>query len=163
MSNLKRFEPSPEMEALRGWLADAPEGAYVTYVEAEKATGVRMDTRGKQLLRSALRSLDREYRVERGVGIELDSPENTLPIITRRFRAVSNSSKRAAKTTRILYDRHHEKLPEEDRHKVTFAASVLSTMLAMSRALSARYRTQARIPEATNLSAGNRPVFKTKN
>jgi hypothetical protein len=134
------FEPSKELAMLKGFFEAIPKGAYLTYVEIADKSGVEMDARGKQVLRSALHSLRREYRCDRGVGIELESEKNAMHIVTGRVKRVSSSLKRADKTATRMTERYVAQLPKDDRDRLLATASLFGAIKSMAHGLASIYK-----------------------
>ena len=134
------FEPSKELAILKGLLNDLPAGAYIAYAEIEQQTGVAMNVRGKCILRSALRSLKREYHCDRGNGIELENPANAMVLVTGRVKRVNGSLRRADKTVTRMAERYMEKLPKDDRDRLLATASLFGAIKAMAKGLSSIYK-----------------------
>jgi len=134
------FEPSIEMIKLKGFLSDVPNDASVLYSDIEKATGVRMDLRGKALMRSALNGLRREYRSDRGVGIQLEGSGNCMNLVTTKAVRVGSALKRANKTTIRMVDRYVEELPPPDKSRLIATASLFGAIMAMAKGLADIYK-----------------------
>lgn len=135
----KLFEPSEEQLRIRTVLERTPDGAYLTYKQLEAESKVKMDARGKALMRSAMRSLGRYYRPSNGDGIELEAARNTMAIVTSRVRRVDSSLRRATKTSQSLYERHAESLPVEDRQRLGMVVSLFGAIKAMAKGLTSIY------------------------
>ena len=139
------FEPSKEIVILKGLLSQTPSGAYVTYSDIETKTNIKMDTRGKSILRSALRSMKREYRCNRGEGVELESQHNAMHLVTNRVKRVSNSLKKADKTTTRMAERYLDSLKKDDRDRLLMTASLFGAIKAMAKGLSNIYKPMAKL------------------
>lgn len=142
---MSNFEPSKEMLAVKGFISSLPYGAYVSYADIAEATAVPMDTRGKAYLRSACRSLGVEYRCDRGSGIEIESPENSMHIITSRVKRVSSSVKRANKSSTALFQAHAVNMSQEDRNRAAAVVSLLGATMAFSKGLEQVYKPQGKL------------------
>lgn len=134
------FEPSKELAVLKGFFSELPSGAYVSYEEITRKTGIAMNARGKSIMRSALRSLKREYHADKGNGIELESPKNAMVLVTGRVKRASNSLRRADKTTTRMAERYVEELPKDDRDRLLMTASLFGAIRAMAKGLSSIYK-----------------------
>jgi hypothetical protein len=133
------FEPSMELTVLKAFFQNMPQGAYVLYSDIEKHTKVKMDTRGKQLMRSALRSLHVEYRAERGQGIEIEGVKNAMHIVTGRVKRVSKAITRADKTTAHM-TKYLDQLPPPDRDRLLATASVFGAVKTLAKGLTNIYK-----------------------
>jgi len=134
------FEPSKEFMQIKSMLETIPLGSHITYAEIESKTGVKMDIRGKTILRSAARSLKLEYRADRGVGVEIESEKNAMHIVTGRVKRVSSSLKRADKTASRMTERYVEQLPKDDRDRLLATASLFGAIKAMAKGLANIYK-----------------------
>ena len=140
------FEPSEEMLKLCDLFGEMQPGAYITYQAIEAGTGVRMDLRGKSLMRSALRKLKTEYRSDRGIGIELASGKTAMGVITGKTRRISSSIKRANKCSNRL-TKFIDNMPETDRARFIATSSLLGAVQAVSAGLTKIYKSE---PEKLN-------------
>lgn len=143
------FEPSKETLELQSLLEKAPDHAYLTYDDISKASGIAMDTRGKQLLRTAVKRCDRAYRVDRGVGIELDGPKNTMNIVSSRLTRISSAIKKGHNTTQLMMARNMERMDQPHRDRLTASASLLGAIMAVSTGLKRLYSSK---PEQLTVS-----------
>lgn len=144
----KLFQPSEEMLALRKVLSEAPMGAYIPFKQLAEVSGVKMDGRGKALMRSALRGLKRYYRSDHGKGIELACPGNTMPIVSCKAGRVSSAIKTARKVSTSLYESYVSKLDPKDRERLGLYVSVLAAVEATSKAFSGLGR---KMPELSTI------------
>lgn len=152
------FQPSKELAVLKGLLNETPLGSHLTYANIEAKTGIKMNTRGKSILRSAFRSLKIEYACDVGVGVEIESDKNTMVRVTGRMKRVSGSIRRADKTTTRAVERYSEALPKDDRDRLFAVASVFGAMRAMARGLAGIYKT----PKLLTVTDGSIPDFRKK-
>ena len=139
------FEPSKELAVLKGLLNQTPSGAYLTYFDIEQKTNIKMDSRGKSILRSALRSVKREYRCNRSEGIELESPHNAMHLVTNRVKRVSNSLKKADKTTSRMAERYIDSLKKDDLERLLMTASLFGAIKTMAKGLSNIYKPMVKL------------------
>jgi len=137
---MRRFEPSKEMLAIKAFVSPMPDGAFIRYEDVENATRVPMEVKGKQYLRSALDSLGRSWRCDKGVGIELESPNNSMHIITEKVRRVSSAVKKGHKVTSRLIEHHLEDMNQDDRSRATAVASLLGATMAFAKGLEQAYK-----------------------
>jgi hypothetical protein len=133
------FKPSEEMLKLKAFFINVPNGAYLTYKNIEKQTEIKMDSRGRQLMRSALHSLKREYNCDIGKGIEIEASHNCMSIVTGRVRKVSGTLKRADKTASRMAGRYLDDMPPEDRNRLLATASLFGAIKAMAKGLTDIY------------------------
>ena len=134
------FEPSKELVVLKSFLNEVPLGGFISYKDIEAKTEIKMNERGKSILRSALRSLKMEYRCDKGNGIEIESDKNTMHIVTDRVKRVSNSLRRADRTVIRMTERYVDQLPKPDRDRLLSTASLFGAIRAMAKELSNIYK-----------------------
>jgi hypothetical protein len=128
--NLKRRE---DLVALRAFVANAPNGARLSWVEIETATSVVMRGQyGRNLFRSACHRERRRYLTIPGAGIELSSKDNALEIVERKNKKIVHAIKRSASENADVVTRHVDEMAPGDAQKLIRAAS-LSATLAMVR------------------------------
>ena len=130
---------SDETLAIRDFIETAPLGATIPYLTIESQTGVKMNTQGKQKLRSACNSLHIEYTCIRGDGIVLMSPENADQMVSHRLIRIDNAVRRGEKTTNRAM-KHINEMPEETRRKTLFAASVFGAIRASAQLAKKEYK-----------------------
>lgn len=121
-------EASSEMLAIKDFLSDAPDGAIIPYSDIENKSGVKMDSRGKQYMRSALHSLGREYACVRGYGVELSSADNSDVLVGSRLIKIDRAVKRGERTTSRVIAKHLEDMPQKTREKVLLAGSIFGAI-----------------------------------
>jgi hypothetical protein len=109
---------SKEYLTLVAFLKNQPNGAELMWLEIEEKTGVTMDSSGKAKFRAAIKSCKRRYDVIAGIGVELDSPENTKSIADRSIRGIMSSIHRSRDTFDILANRHVDKLPPDEQQEL---------------------------------------------
>lgn len=122
-------EATMQMLAIKDYLELANDGAIIPYADVEKNTKVKMNEKGKQYLRSALRSLGREYACIIGYGIELESPENAINLVGHRLIKIDNAVKRGEKTANNVMKFMND-MSDTDKKKVLFCASVFGAIRA---------------------------------
>ena len=113
-------EISEESLKLISFFNDRQPGEEISYTEIEQGSGVRMDTRGKAFMRTALKRLGREYATHKGRGIELASPKNGLAIIANKVIKIDNAVKRGERTTRNIQRAFINVMDERDKRAVLF-------------------------------------------
>ena len=134
------FEPSKELVVLKSFLNEVPLGGFISYKDVEAKTEIKMNERGKSILRSALRSLKMEYRCDKGNGIEIESDKNTMHIVTDKVKRVGNSLRRADRTIVRMTERYVDQLPKPDRDRLLSTASLFGAIRAMAKGLSNIYK-----------------------
>ena len=134
------FEPSKELVVLKSFLNEVPLGGFISYKDIEAKTEIKMNERGKSILRSALRSLKMEYRCDKGNGIEIESDKNTMHIVTDKVKRVGNSLRRADRTIVRMTERYVDQLPKPDRDRLLSTASLFGAIRAMAKGLSNIYK-----------------------
>lgn len=124
---------SEEGLKLREYMSVQSPGSFITYLQIQDESGVLMDSRGKNLVRSALTSQKIEYTCLRGKGIELAGVETAVGIMNQKFVRVSNTIKKAAKTQKNIQEKFYDDLSEQDKRKVLLAGTVFAMMHAMAK------------------------------
>lgn len=144
-----RFDPNEQRRAdlkrLRAFVDTLGDGARVSYVEIEQATGVKMDDRGRKLMQLTLKRARRPPVTLPGHGYEMSSPANALEIVGAKSRRLVGALKIAQETTEHVAGRHLEEMSQEHRGKLQHHQAVFATLsLSASLAKDAR-----RLPEKT--------------
>lgn len=122
------MKPStPETREARDHLTalfkDAPDGAEITWGDIAKGSGIRMDVRGKELVRHVLRKLHRPYESIRGQGLRLSCANTALTIVRDRFVRIDNRVREADRTQRDLTARHLHQMDEGGKSRLLMVAS----------------------------------------
>ena len=112
------FEPNQKRRelivAIIDFMRAQPDGARITWVEIEQATGAPMRTNEQRaLVREACAKLDRAYIAIPGSGIELSSATNAAEIGNRETRKIGNAIERASTTVSAVISRHGNELSSE--------------------------------------------------
>ena len=97
---------SEEYLRLLQFIQTQVDGAELMWLEIEQQTGVSMDISGKAKLREAVKKCHRRYEIISGLGIILDSKQNTSRIADRSVRSIVNEVRRGKDTFDILATRH---------------------------------------------------------
>lgn len=141
MNTTDKFQPSKQRLVLIAYFTDAlPSDLYFAYNRIEADTGIKMDNKGKGLLRNVLtKNLKRHFRTSRAQGIELDSPANAEQIVAGSTNRVASSVKRAYKTTNSMVTTHGENLGREAFGRLSFVQQCLAGVLAGADGLKKMY------------------------
>lgn len=105
-----------------------PHGQMLEYLFVEDATGVRMDTRGKDQLRRAILRCGREYSVVRSVGYHLASSDTAMGILVEKLGAIDRRVKRADRATQTVQHSFLAEMPEPQQKAVIFLGSVFGAI-----------------------------------
>lgn len=143
------FKASQTMLELKSFFSDIPDGAMVEYADIQSKTGVQMDNKGKGYMRSALKSLNREYCCIPGVGIELDSPGNAMQIVSGRARSIDSSLRRANKSSRNMFEKHYQEMDEKDRERLGACVSLFGAVSAVAKGLTKIYKKPKEVKKIT--------------
>ena len=126
------FEVSKQTLKIEAYLKTLNPGQKVSYKEIESESGVTMNDRGKQFMRSALNRLKIEYSCIRGNGIELCDEISATGMIARRVIKIDSAVRRADKTTKRVTTQFYSKLSENDKQHVNVVASIFGAIRAYS-------------------------------
>ncbi len=123
------------MDAINKWLPSIGDGQMVSWLEAEKATGVRMDNNGRALVRISAKRMGRPYRAVRGLGFETSSADNGMDIVAGKIGKTLRSIADTKQTTDTIVGRHIEQMTQDAKNRIlqtqaTFATLQLSASLA---------------------------------
>jgi hypothetical protein len=122
-----------QLELLREWIGKHAAGDVLTYLDAEKDTGVPVQTDAKlrSLLRRALNGRPVETIV--GVGYRLSSAESARDIVGKALGEIVGATRRASKKSVSLVALHGGEMSTKDRTQIEAVGSVLSTVQAMTK------------------------------
>lgn len=122
---------SEESLKLRFYIKDKPSGSEILYDEVERDTGIKMDIKGRQRLRSAIVACNREWEVVKDIGYILDSVANTDRIVTHSVKKIHSQ---VIKTSRVCSNLKHyvPSLSDEEKKHFTLVETVTNRMLVSS-------------------------------
>ena len=120
---MKPFETTAErqqqIEKLAEYIGKQPDGAELRWLQVEHETDIKMDPKGRDLVRYVVRKrLKREYDTDIGTGIVLSSPQNGLGIVLRACERIGGAIKGAAKKHRRVADRHLPEMSTADQQQM---------------------------------------------
>lgn len=127
-------ERQRKLAELKSFFEKQKDGALVTWLEIEQATGIRMRSKdeGRRLVTEVLRrKLRRPYAVKPGTGIELSSPANAADIAERGRDLVINAARRMEKTGAQLEKLHGSQMTTTQRDRFARAQSFNGTLAAL--------------------------------
>ena len=128
-----------ETKSLKDYFELKRDGDVIAFDAIEADLNIKMDYTGKQHMRSALRSLQREYAAIRGYGIELSSPANATSLVSHRLIKIDNAVKRgerAAKRCMHFID----DMTAEDSKNMLFVTSAFGAIRASANLYRKQYR-----------------------
>lgn len=125
-------EVSKETLRIENVLKTCKPGEFLSYANITNLSGVKMDNRGKQFLRTALNRLKLEYSPVMGKGIELAGPMNAIGIVSKRVIKIDNSVKRAEKTTKRVTNQFYDQLGEHEQKNINYLGAVFASLRAYS-------------------------------
>jgi hypothetical protein len=127
----------PEIEAivakLAEYFASLPDGEEVRWIRIEADTDVKMDARGKELARRALKRAKRPYEAVRGDGLRLSSPENAITIARGKLLRIDGAVKVADNTQRELQKRHLPQMSPDDQRKMLMVAGLFGAIRTIAK------------------------------
>ena len=130
------FKSSPDGQqkraALQSFLERAEDGALLKWKDIEAHTKVKMDSRGRDMVRSVLDSLKRPCDSVWGVGVQLSSADTALVIMGKRFVAIDNSVKKADKTQHELATRHLSAMTDAARNRMLMLGSFFGAIRSIA-------------------------------
>lgn len=125
-------EVSSDTLKLEEYVRTLAPGEKVAYLEISMATGVAMDTRGKQRLRVACKRAKRVYATIRDFGIEMSSGHNAGSISRTGLVRLDNMARKQEKVNVALLEQHAEDMPVLDRNQISTVASMFATVRVMA-------------------------------
>lgn len=116
------------VKKLVSFIESQDDGARLSFVEIETATGIVMDDTGRGWLREAADRAQREYLAIPGSGIELSSADNGLTIVNKGERGFLNKLRAVRKTIDRIDGRHSEQMNSEQRHALNHHKAIFGTL-----------------------------------
>ena len=120
------------------FFAGLPDGEEVSWVRTEYETGIKMDTKGRNLARRGLARAKRPYLTLRGVGVRLSAPETALEIMGGQFVRIDNGVRRAERTRDILAARHLEQMGVRAKERTLMLGAFFGTIRVFAAEAKAR-------------------------
>ena len=133
------FQSIPEVQRqidlLRRFFDGRSDGEMVTWLEIERECSIpmRAQSKGRQLVRRALKLSKRPYEAVFGEGIRLSAPETALTIAHGKIHRIDGAVRVASRTQKHLQERHLEQMQEEDRKKLLTLAGFFGAVRALSK------------------------------
>lgn len=125
-------EVSSETLTLENYFNSMPLGAFISYLQLEKSTGIKMDIRGKSFIKSAMNRLKLEYEIMRGMGLRIVCKDNAITIVGNRVVKMHNATRRAYKVTKRVKAKVFNELPDEEQKKISKTEAALGTILSFN-------------------------------
>jgi hypothetical protein len=108
-------ERADQVEKLRSYFEGVAEDEFRAWLRIEHDTGIKMDDVGKGLVR---RVLPMRSSV-RGEGVVKAGPKTAMGIVEDKLSRIRGAVKRARKTTERVSTDYAERLPSEERQRLT--------------------------------------------
>ena len=121
-------EVSQHTLKLQAYLEKQKPGSEISYQKIDHDTGVKMNQRGKQYLRSALHRAKLEHSCMHGYGIKLADPETTMPIMTHKLMKIDRAVRRADRSHRNLQEQFFMSLSEQEQRELLMIGSVFGAI-----------------------------------
>lgn len=138
----QRFISTPEnkhdMMVLQSYFENKPDAEEFTWLRIEADTRIKMDNRGKQLVRAALRK--RPYESIRGVGVRLSSAEAVPRMLLGKMRRIDGAVKRADSTQQKLQILHLEQMSARAQQGMLMMASFFGAIRSIARDADRHYK-----------------------
>lgn len=113
---------------IQSFLEELEAGEYVSYSDIEYKTKVRMDTKGKSYLRTALKRAKIEYSPVMGKGIKLADSKTTMGLVVNRLNKIDRTVKRAEKTQQNLQTQFFESLEPQEQKQLLYIGAVFGAI-----------------------------------
>jgi len=128
----ERFRPNPErregVAKLVEYLAGLGDGERRSWLEVERATGVKMDECGRSWLREARTKARRPMLVLPTYGFETSSKDNTDDFADKAVRGVASAIERGSRTVAHVSARHGHELTQEKRNRLLLVQATLEAV-----------------------------------
>jgi len=143
---VKRFKTNADrrrgIDSAAEFFGSQPDGARLSWLEIERATGVKTTgahrDEGRDWCRVALRRIRRAYApLPEGLGIELSATENAVTIAAMRTKRIVGAARSAHRSAVYTLERHDDDLSPTDRELLRANRSVTAAMVTMSKGAAA--------------------------
>lgn len=113
---------------LQSFIEGKNPGDAIGFKEIENQTGVKIDTRGRGLLYTALKRANLEYTSIRGYGIQLAAAATVLPILSTRIIKIDRAVRKADKSQKRLQEQFFHELTSDEQHAVLFIGAAFGAI-----------------------------------
>ena len=113
---------------IEAYLKTFQPGEELSFIALEVGSGVKMDTKGKGYLRTALKRAKLEYSPIHGEGIKLANPEMTMPILINKLTKVDRAVKRADKSHKNLQTKFFASLTKTEQNQLLYVGAVFGAI-----------------------------------
>ena len=103
-------------------------GAELSYLAIENGSGVKMNVRGKGLMRRALHRMRLEYSCARGYGIVLADTDMVMPILSTKITRIDRAVKRGDRSQKNLQEQFFNSLGPDQQRQILFAGAVFGAI-----------------------------------
>ena len=138
--------------ALMEFFKQQKPGADLSYLAIEHGSGVRMDIRGKQLMRGALHRMRLEYSCQRGYGVVLADSALAMPILSTKLTRIDSAVKRGHRSQKNLQEQFFESLSAGEQKKILFAGAVFGAIRVAAEQGKMLYRKNRRDDDLPGIS-----------
>jgi hypothetical protein len=121
-------EISEETLKLETYIGTKKDGDELSFFQIETETKIKMNERGKNFLRTALKRAKREYSSIHGHGIKLANASLVVPILSHKFKKIDRAVHRADKSHRNLQEQFFDQLDPVHQKQVLFAGAVFGAI-----------------------------------
>jgi len=130
MKNKKTTIPqvSEKTLKLQAYISECKEGDELAFMKIVHDTGVRMDSKGKQYLRTAFKRAKLIYSSLRGYGVKVAESSDTMPILVNRLSKIDKAVKRADKTQKTLQAQFFESLTPYEQKEILYIGAVFGAI-----------------------------------
>lgn len=103
-------------------------GQELSYLRIATDTGIRMDEKGKQYLRTAFKRARIIYSVIIGKGIKIAESKDTMPILVNKLGKIDRAVRRADKTQKSLQEQFFETLTPQEQKELLYIGAVFGAI-----------------------------------
>lgn len=120
---------SQETLILQNYLVEkCKEGEEISFARIQNDTKVKMDSKGKQYLRTAFKRAKLIYLSIRGYGIKIAESSDTMPILVNKLGRIDKAVKRADKTQKTLQSKFFDSLEPHEQKEILYIGAVFGAI-----------------------------------
>jgi hypothetical protein len=133
-----RFEATPEQQArlakLTEYFSQQDDGAELSWDQIAFDTGVEMDSKGRNMVRSVIQKVRGHggYASIRGEGVVLSAADNVLGIVNEHGRRVGRTIVNWNKTLKNASDRYLDQMSNEDKQQILARVAFVGALKTMA-------------------------------
>lgn len=119
---------SEETLKVQSFIESQKDGAELSFEKIAYETGVKMDTRGRGYLRTAIKRTRKEYSSIPKYGIKLADKDSAMPILLNKLTKIDRAVKRGSKSRDNIQEHFYRELDETTQKELLYIGAVFGAI-----------------------------------